>query len=120
MESLEVAKDRILKKYAFKPSLCTNIVGAIGEYLVIADLLQKGYEVFYATTRTCSCDLVILNDGLLRRVEIKVHRFDSTAKADILAVVTSEGILYVPELPDIKVKTKWQDDNTKSKSEGAK
>jgi len=107
MESLEVARDRILKKYGFKPPLGTAIIGAIGEYLVVADLLFKGYEVFYATTRTSSCDLVILNDGLLRRVEVKVNQTGYLQKADILALVTSEGIVYAPDLPDIKVKPKW-------------
>jgi len=107
VEELEVTRDKILKKYGFKSPLGTAIIGAIGEYLVIADLLEKGYEVFYAATRTSSCDLVILNNGLLRRVEVKVNQQAVFPRADILALVTSEGIIYQPDLPDIKVKPHW-------------
>lgn len=83
--------------------------GVISEYRVAIDLLKKNYEVFRAVSPSCSCDLAILKDGKILRVEVKTgHRTPIGAvyalngkmdKADILAVVLPEEIIYKPDLP---------------------
>ena len=80
-------------------------VGAIGELRVCADLLAKGDKVFRSVSASCSCDLVIIRNGILLRVEVKTGyiRLDGTysvstearaSNADILAVVLPEKIIY--------------------------
>jgi hypothetical protein len=54
-----------------KTALTSGTVGAIGELLVGADLLARGYEVFRALSPACSCDLAILRDGVLLAVEVR-------------------------------------------------
>jgi hypothetical protein len=95
----------------------TGTVGAVAELLVAADLLKRGYEVFRAVSQACSCDLAVLKNGALLRVEVRTGYFDAngapfrnklTAKdvgrSDIHAVVHHypKGgtlITYSPELP---------------------
>lgn len=83
--------------------------GAANELLVAADLLKKGYEVFRALSPQASCDLAILNDGKLLRVEVRTGReaanrqrafFVKSKKkhSDILAVVLNHEILYEPPI----------------------
>jgi hypothetical protein len=79
--------------------LNAGTVGAIGELIVSADLLQKGYEVFRALSPSSSCDLAILTkEKKLIRVEVKTgYRTKMTgrlgcakpdnARFDILAIV---------------------------------
>jgi hypothetical protein len=91
-----------------RPVLSSGTTGAIHEYLVTVDLLKKGYHVFRATSPSCECDLAILKDKVLSRVEVTTGNRTTTGKLyyprhpshlyDILAiVVNSEGIIYVPE-----------------------
>lgn len=88
-------------------SVPTGSVGAIGELLVAADLLEKGFEVFRALSPCCSCDLAILRNGSLIRVEVRTGY--KTAKglvvssrshrADLLAINCGpDGIEYEPAL----------------------
>lgn len=89
--------------------LTTAAVGAIGELRACSDLLSKGYEVFRALTYTCSCDLVILKDGKLYRVEVKTGYFNiingvrshakpSNSRFDILCIAYPDRIDYHPSL----------------------
>jgi hypothetical protein len=84
-------------------------VGAISELLVCADLLKKGYEVFRAVSQHCSCDLAILKDKALVRVEVRTAFMNGKGelnyakpkpeKSDVLALVLKDGnIFYRPEL----------------------
>jgi hypothetical protein len=53
------------------PGLPTGTVGAIAELRVSADLLARGYEVFRALSSHCSCDLAVLKNNQLQRVEVR-------------------------------------------------
>jgi hypothetical protein len=77
-------------------------VGVLSELVVCVDLLQKGYEVFRGVSPSCSCDLAILKNGKLKRVEVTTGHYkkDRTLVApnhhnaedfDILAIVSSDG-----------------------------
>ena len=80
------------------------------ELKVSYDLLKKGYEVFRAQSPSCSCDLLILDKGKPMRVEVRTgYRLKSGAlsypsnrlsseKYDVMAVVTDNEIIYIPEL----------------------
>jgi PD-(D/E)XK endonuclease len=88
--------------------LSTSCIGATAELCVCADLLLKGYEVFRAVQAAAQCDLAILKNGTLYRVEIKTKRygrcgtvsFNIPAKQipmhDVLAVwiPTTKEIIY--------------------------
>ena len=88
--------------------LQSGTVGAIHELEVACDLLRMGYEVFRAMSPSCSCDLAILKDGKLLRVEVttgyraasgriqhphanRAHRYD------IVAIIVQGRIVYQPE-----------------------
>ena len=91
--------------------LSHGTVGAIAELRVSTDLLQKGYEVFRALSPSCSCDLAILKNGILYRVEVRTgyknlsgnlyySRGDrDIGRQDIFAVLHDDMIYYFPELP---------------------
>ena len=83
--------------------------GAASELIVAADLLRRGYEVFRALSPHASCDLAILHDGKLLRVEVRTGRkaanrqrafFVKSKKyrSDIWAVVLDHEILYEPPI----------------------
>lgn len=84
--------------YEFNYYLPSGTKGAMGEYLVCVDLLNKGYEVFRSVSPNTSCDLVILKDGKLRTLEVKVGKQRKTGEADIWATVTFDKIFYEPSL----------------------
>lgn len=80
------------------------------EYIVVADLLLKQYEVFRATTTSCSCDIVILKDKILKLVEVTAgHRSiigklswsktcHPTHRYDILSLVLPDkSIVYLDQ-----------------------
>jgi hypothetical protein len=90
-------------------SVPSGTVGAIGEMRVSTDLLIKGYEVFRALSPCSSCDLAILKDSTIRRVEVRTaYKFISSGKrycirpkegaADVLAMVFPDEIVYEPPL----------------------
>lgn len=81
------------------------VVGTIQELIVSVDLLKKGYEVFRSLGSSCSCDLAILKNGKLLRVEVTTgyimgkathHPPKEAQKYDILAVVIDGNIIYNP------------------------
>lgn len=101
-------KEKRIKKIRLT-GITTNTVGAISELFVSADLLKKGYEVFRAVSPSCSCDLIILKNGIPFRVEVRTAyrlingniSLSRGKKADILAIVVhhEEEIIYEPNLP---------------------
>ena len=83
--------------------------GAIGELTICVDLLSKGYEVFRSVSPTSSCDLAILKDGKLLKVEVRTGyrsrsgnlMFKKTDRGhDIYAVVIGNNTMYIPPLPE--------------------
>jgi len=77
-------------------NLPTGTIGAMSELRVATDLLSKGYEVFRALSQSCSCDLAILQNDKLLRVEVKTGNVRKgklycpnmdNGKHDILAIV---------------------------------
>jgi hypothetical protein len=89
------------------PGINTGTVGAISELRVSVDLLAKGYEVFRALSPACSCDLAILKDGKLLRIEVRtayrsknggIVSNHSRFNADHFALVLPDEIVYEPQL----------------------
>ena len=86
--------------------------GTISELRAAANLLSKGYDVFRSLSPNCPCDLAILKDGKLLRIEVrtsyksasgKLHRTISKRgdpnNIDHYAWVLSDEIIYEPALP---------------------
>lgn len=84
-------------------------VGAMHEMLVCCDLLKKGYDVFRAVSQSSSCDMVVLKEGKVIRVEVTTGGFTATGKVthpskdfsrfDLLAIVLHTGeIRYSQEI----------------------
>lgn len=94
--------------------IASGTVGAIGELRAAAELLSKGYEVFRAVSQSCSCDLAILKDDELLRVEVRTGFYSpngklsynrgrdraSSAKYDVMAVVSAKEIRFFGALGD--------------------
>lgn len=93
--------------------LPTMTIGTIAELIVVADLLRMGYEVFRAASGSCSCDLVILRNGEMQRIEVRsgyitvngeLRTTNPVIRADVLAIVSHfdgrieyRGTTEVPE-----------------------
>lgn len=83
-------------------------IGVIAEYQVIQDLMEKKCEVFKACNPSAPCDLVVLHQSKLYRVEVKSWGSMSQrknlssrqrAKHDVLAVVhDASTITYAPDI----------------------
>jgi predicted transcriptional regulator len=82
-----------------------QIVGAYSETRVVADLILRGFHVFKPLMPSCPCDLIIMRDDLLRRVEVKTghlvngfakHPQPNFARCDVFAVfvVEAETVIY--------------------------
>ena len=95
------------------PRLSPGITGARHELLVCADLIGRGFEVFRAVAPH-GCDLAILQDKRLYRVEVTTGHIYTTQKGrrslyhpqknfdkfDVLALVLLDGTIeYLPQLP---------------------
>jgi hypothetical protein len=100
----ELAKARALNPVRDLP-LPSGTVGALHELLVAADLLRRGYEVFRAVSQAASCDLAVLKEGHLLRVEVTTgyrHLGGGFAfpprkypdRHDVLAIVVGQEIHY--------------------------
>lgn len=90
----------------------TIVTGAISELRVAIDLMTKGYDVFRAISPSCPCDLAILKNGKLLRIEVRTATRSSTGKIyktrsnndhseniDLFADVLPDTIFYTPQLP---------------------
>lgn len=102
------------KNYTKSPYESSGIgritVGAANELRVAADLMFKGYEVFRALSPQASCDLAILKNGKLLRVEVRSGRPSRNRKSpfwpkdkrpglsDVWVVVLPDQIIYNPPL----------------------
>lgn len=77
------------------------------------DLMSKGYHVFRALSPSCPCDLLILKDGELLKIEVKTAYIinpqtdkiywsmginNTPQNVDIFALVLPDKIIYQPEL----------------------
>lgn len=83
--------------------IATPTKGAIGELIVCASLLGKGFEVFRAQSPACSCDLIVAKNGHLIRIEVRTGNETRTNKiitrrkricADVLAIVLKDRVIY--------------------------
>ena len=95
------------------PSIASATTGAIAELYVAIDLMRKGYEVFRALSPASSCDLAILKERALVRVEVRTGYRNKSGKVscswnesdgprhDVLAIVLLKelAVIYRPELP---------------------
>lgn len=92
-----------------RTGLPTGTTGTISELRVCVDLLARGYEVFRAVSANCSCDLAVLKDGALLRIEVRtayenkatgsvMHNRPKVFRADVYAGVLRDRILYDPSL----------------------
>ena len=93
-----------------------SITGTISELRVAVDLLSKGYDVFRALSPHCSCDLVILKNGVPLRIEVRtvhkkasgeiqksINKLTGENPTDVYAWVLPDTITYEPplgQLPD--------------------
>lgn len=82
---------------------CTT--GAMSELIVCADLLGKGYEVFRSLSPHSSCDMIVLKDGKIIRIESRTGQRregkfyipfgnKDIGRSDILAVVVESKVFY--------------------------
>lgn len=111
----------VVKKYEVGKysaiGISNSTIGAMHEMLVCADLLGKGYEVFKSISPHSSCDIAIIKDGNLLRVEVTTGQILSSSgkvcrphkdfsRFDVLAVVLRNGkINYEPDFLNSNVKT---------------
>lgn len=87
----------------------TGTTGAIHELVVSVDLMKRGLHVFRAMSPSCPCDLAVICDGKLLRIEVttgfllasgRIHVPSKNEKNfDVLAVVHGGVIHYQPDLP---------------------
>lgn len=91
--------------------LPSGTTGAIAELRVAVDLMSRGFEVFRALSPSASCDLAIISNDHLLRVEVRTSYYgvkDGTitknksgvGNQDIWAFVTHDKITYEPDLPE--------------------
>ena len=106
------SQEKYKKKYPV-PELATATTGAMKELLVAVDLLKRGYAVFRSVSPACECDLAILKNKKLIRVEVKSvshlkknggisvpKNFRNPDGFDLLACVDRTlKIHYLPPLP---------------------
>jgi hypothetical protein len=75
--------------------------GAMGELVIVTDLLSRGFEVFRSMSHSSSCDLIALWRGAFYRIEVKVADYGANGKPrltkalrhgffDVLAVVSKD------------------------------
>ena len=106
----EDARKKYLRYNPFKGT-STATTGAISELKVAVDLLARGYNVFRALSPSCPCDLAVLKNGKLLRIEVRTCHISTTGKVykkaskgddltniDLYAWVLPDRIIYEPEL----------------------
>lgn len=85
--------------------------GAISELRAAVDLLSKGFNVFRALSPSCPCDLAVLKDGQLLKIEVRtayvstsgklyrnINKRDNSDNIDAYAWVLPDKVVYEPEL----------------------
>ncbi len=87
--------------------LCRGTAGTVQELIVTVDLLKKGFEVFRSVSPSCSCDLAIVKNKQMLRIEVTTGYVSSKSghicfpkkdfsKFDVLAIVVNDVIKYQP------------------------
>lgn len=81
--------------------------GAVGELIVSADLMSRGFFVYRCLSSTGPFDLVAVRDGEMFRIEVRCGHIDSEKRLqyaqpqdgryDVLAIALSDGVRYKPE-----------------------
>ncbi len=92
-------------------AISTGSFGALSELMASQHLILQNFHVFRAVSPSCPCDLVVMKNQLLLRVEVttgrrhvanqKIHfPAKDTAYFDILAVVVIEEnlVVFTPDL----------------------
>ena len=87
----------------------TSHIGTLGELLVSVDMMRRGYQVFRALSPGSSCDMLVLKNNEVLRVEVTKgsrHTKDQTKlwwpkhapeRYDIIAVWEDNGLITYPE-----------------------
>lgn len=87
---------------------CPSDQGTIGELLVSADLLARGYAVFRAMSPACPCDLIAMRSSEVTRVEVRTGSVSTAGtlstslqpkddgRFDVLAVAVAGQVGYLP------------------------
>jgi len=96
-------------------ALSTGSRGAIGELMVCADLLLRGFDVFRAVSQSSKCDLaIVLPPRIVFRVEVTTghringklaHSTKSASQFDILAVclTVAREIVYFSDVAETEI-----------------
>lgn len=94
-------------------ALPSGAVGALGELVVAADLMRRGYEVFRAVSPCAPCDLLVLSGALTLRVEVRTMRRNKygwangrvkpkdAGRFDVMAFVEPDGRIHYRGLPAV-------------------
>jgi len=108
--NLKARAARLKSIRAARKVLCPSTSGALAELIACTDLIRKGYEVFRAISPACSCDLTILKNGKIQRVEVRTatktsngvlsycHKSTDIGRYDVLALVCDGIVTYRPDL----------------------
>lgn len=108
--SKKCQKERIKNHYKY-PRMITNeiptgTVGAVGELKVAIDLLSRGFEVYRNLSPHGSADLITIRNNEIHSIEVRSgYRipngtlcYSKKHKAQIIAVVIGDEIVYEPKL----------------------
>lgn len=110
------AEGRPYMKKGLVPSpflhMVASDVGALAELVVSADLLKRGFHVFRAVSPAASCDLLVMRDGQIWRVEVKTAQrstdgsltYDKPrdrARFDVLALMVGSDVVYRPDFASL-------------------
>lgn len=108
-QTCQTAATRKPQESSWHNQLCAGTVGAVGELVTAADLLQRGYEVFRSVSPAATCDLLISRNGHILRIEVRTGR--RMARGDIAwpkanplradhtaVVIDGSEVQYFPEL----------------------
>jgi len=96
-------RDNILKDMEYDTTINKAKRGAIGELKVCSHLLELDYDVFRAVSPACPCDLIVMINKKLFRIEVRSNTYSASGKpyphnkkirADILAMVLPDKIIY--------------------------
>lgn len=109
----------MIKKEITKVS--TGTTGTVGELIVAADLLKRGFSVYKSLSPNAPCDLIAIKKGKIIKVEVTngykrkdgriMHgKKDHHYSFDILAIVIDKNdISYSPDIVVYDL-LEWQSD----------
>lgn len=103
----------------FGVRLSSHTIGAIGEMVVISDLLKQGWEVYRSMSPHARADLIVRRHARTLMIEVRSGTQNLNGRIcwatparpkawDIVAVVLPDNsIHYVPPLPGRKRLAQW-------------